>query len=139
INRFPCAPVRDRIFEPARGRAGGQIMEIEMLRCPTLVAHICDHDCVQRSALYGRVAASRLETGPALAAWRFLVIVGAVSLTAATSIGPFATRLAAQPTAPVPYENMPEIAPPGLRIGKHIDEPESAKGPSVDPAKGDRP
>src|SRR5260370_41278817 len=102
MNRFPCAPDRDRLFEPARERARGQIMEIEMLRCPYLVAHICDHDCVQRSALYGRVAASRLEAGPALAAWRFLVIVGPVSLTPATSIGPFAARLAAQTTAPVP-------------------------------------
>jgi glyoxylase-like metal-dependent hydrolase (beta-lactamase superfamily II) len=79
-----------------------------------------------------------LKARLAQAAWQFLVIVGAVSLTAATSIGPFATRLAAQTAAPVPYENMPEIAPPGVRIGRYIDAPESAKGPSVDPAKGYR-
>jgi len=79
-----------------------------------------------------------LEVRLALAGWRFLVIVGAVSLTAVTSTGPFPTRLAAQTAAPVPYENMPEIAPPGVRIGKYIDVPESAKGPAVDPAKGYR-
>ena len=56
----------------------------------------------------------------------------------AISIGPFATPLAAQNAAAVPYENMPEIAPPGVRIGKHIDVPEQAKGPAVDPAKGYR-
>jgi hypothetical protein len=50
-----------------------------------------------------------LEARLAPAAWRFLVIVGAVSLTAATLIGPFATRLAAQTAAAVPYENMPFV------------------------------
>ena len=109
-----------------------------MSRWPNPLAHICDYPCVQRRALCGRVPASPLEARLALAAWRFLVIIGAVSLTAATSIGPFATRLAAQTAAAVPYENMPEIAPPGVRIGKYIDVPESAKGPSVDPAKGYR-
>ncbi|MBC7827582.1 MAG: MBL fold metallo-hydrolase [Chitinophagaceae bacterium] len=33
---------------------------------------------------------------------------------------------------------MPEIAPIGVRIGKHFDVPESAKGPAIDPAKGYR-
>src|SRR4051812_16156234 len=37
-----------------------------------------------------------------------------------------------------PYPNMPAIAPIGVRVGKYMDVPESAKGPSVDPAKGYR-
>lgn len=37
-----------------------------------------------------------------------------------------------------PYPNMPDIAPIGVRIGKYLDVPESAKGPPVDPAKGYR-
>jgi hypothetical protein len=37
-----------------------------------------------------------------------------------------------------PYPNMPAIPPPGLRISKHLDVPESAKGPAIDPAKGYR-
>ncbi len=40
--------------------------------------------------------------------------VGAVSLSAAISIGPFATRLAAQTAAPAPYENMPELPHPAF-------------------------
>src|SRR3954451_18710861 len=37
-----------------------------------------------------------------------------------------------------PYPNMPGIAPLGVRIGKHLPVPESAKGPAIDPAKGYR-
>lgn len=37
-----------------------------------------------------------------------------------------------------PYLNMPAIAPLGVRIGKHLEVPESAKGPAIDPAKGYR-
>ncbi len=37
-----------------------------------------------------------------------------------------------------PYPNMPDIAPIGVRIGKYLDVPASAKGPPVDPAKGYR-
>src|SRR5260370_33380798 len=33
---------------------------------------------------------------------------------------------------------MDEMGPAGGRIGKHIDVPEEAKGPAVDPAKGYR-
>jgi glyoxylase-like metal-dependent hydrolase (beta-lactamase superfamily II) len=50
---------------------------------------------------------------------------------------PGVTCVVAQ-TAGVPYENMPEIAPIGVRIDKHIDVPESAKGPAIDRAKGYR-
>jgi glyoxylase-like metal-dependent hydrolase (beta-lactamase superfamily II) len=41
-------------------------------------------------------------------------------------------------TPGVPYPNMPRIAPIGVRIGKHIEVPESSKGPAIDPAKGYR-
>jgi glyoxylase-like metal-dependent hydrolase (beta-lactamase superfamily II) len=37
-----------------------------------------------------------------------------------------------------PYLNMPLIAPIGVRIEKHLDVPESGKGPMIDPAKGHR-
>src|SRR4026209_2289231 len=37
-----------------------------------------------------------------------------------------------------PYSNMPTIAPLGVRIGRHLGIPESAKGPAIDPAKGCR-
>jgi glyoxylase-like metal-dependent hydrolase (beta-lactamase superfamily II) len=37
-----------------------------------------------------------------------------------------------------PYPDMPAIAPIGVRIGKYMDIPESAKGPAIDPAKGYR-
>jgi hypothetical protein len=37
-----------------------------------------------------------------------------------------------------PYPDMPEIAPIGVRVGKYMDVPESAKGPAIDPAKGYR-
>src|SRR5688572_27908196 len=37
-----------------------------------------------------------------------------------------------------PYPHMPAIAPIGERTGKYLDVPDSAKGPSIDPAKGYR-
>ena len=37
-----------------------------------------------------------------------------------------------------PYPNMPLIAPIGVRIEKHLDVPESGKGPMIDPVKGYR-
>jgi len=43
------------------------------------------------------------------------------------------------PGAPgTPYPDMPAIAPIGVRIGKYLDVPASARGPAVDPAKGYR-
>jgi len=47
---------------------------------------------------------------------------------------------ASEPGTPavVPYANMPKIAPIGVRIDKHLDVPESARGPAIDPAKGYR-
>jgi glyoxylase-like metal-dependent hydrolase (beta-lactamase superfamily II) len=37
--------------------------------------------------------------------------------------------------AGVPYPNMPQIAPIGVRIARYMDVPESAKGPAIDPVK----
>jgi glyoxylase-like metal-dependent hydrolase (beta-lactamase superfamily II) len=37
-----------------------------------------------------------------------------------------------------PYANMPDIAPLGVRIGKHLEIPESAKGPAIESGKGYR-
>jgi glyoxylase-like metal-dependent hydrolase (beta-lactamase superfamily II) len=36
------------------------------------------------------------------------------------------------------YPSMPAIAPLGVRIGKHLEVPESSKGPAIDPSKGYR-
>ncbi|HWS87700.1 MAG TPA: MBL fold metallo-hydrolase [Pyrinomonadaceae bacterium] len=43
-----------------------------------------------------------------------------------------------QGAAGEPYPQMPSIAPIGVRIGKYLDVPASAKGPALDPAKGYR-
>jgi len=37
-----------------------------------------------------------------------------------------------------PYLNMPAIAPLGVRIGKHLEVPESSKAPAIDPVQGYR-
>jgi glyoxylase-like metal-dependent hydrolase (beta-lactamase superfamily II) len=37
-----------------------------------------------------------------------------------------------------PYPHMPSIAPIGVRIGKYLEIPASARGPAIDPAKGYR-
>lgn len=62
-------------------------------------------------------------------------------ITAVLFVGMFIASAEAQnnqePSA-VPYQDMPEIAPIGVRVGKYSDIPESAKGPAVDPAKGYR-
>jgi len=41
-------------------------------------------------------------------------------------------------TPGTPYANMPALAPLGVRIGKHLEIPESAKGPAIEPGKGYR-
>src|SRR5262249_15589178 len=69
---------------------------------------------------------------------RIVAAIAAANLAVIFSINLMATSAAAQTAASVPYENMPKIAPPGVRTGKHIDIPESAKGPPVEPAKGYR-
>lgn len=67
------------------------------------------------------------------------------SLVLACSSAGFWTRPAyAAPAVPaagnygVPYPNMPNIAPRGVRIGKYQRVPESAMGPAIDPAEGFR-
>jgi len=60
-----------------------------------------------------------------------------IALAAACSIGGITGKAAAQTYTPA-YENMPGIPPIGVRIGKHMDVPDSAKGPTIDPAKGYR-
>src|SRR5258708_2225522 len=109
-----------------------------MLQWPNLRPDSDDHSCVRPRGPRKLTPAGQSKARPAVTASRFLVVAGAATLIAAISIGPFPTRLAAQTAAPIPYENMPEIAPPGVRIGKHIDVPDSAKGPAVDAAKGYR-
>jgi glyoxylase-like metal-dependent hydrolase (beta-lactamase superfamily II) len=50
-----------------------------------------------------------------------------------------AAQNGARPGTPgVPYENMPALAPVGVRVDRYFNVPDSAKGPSVDPAKGYR-
>ena len=82
--------------------------------------------------------ASRLAQPRTARSRRIVATIAAANLAVIFSINLMATNAAAQTAASVPYENMPKIAPPGVRIGKHIDIPESAKGPPVDPAKGYR-
>lgn len=36
------------------------------------------------------------------------------------------------------YDDMPQIAPIGVRVGKYLDVPAPARGPAIDPAKGYR-
>jgi glyoxylase-like metal-dependent hydrolase (beta-lactamase superfamily II) len=43
-----------------------------------------------------------------------------------------------QGAAGEPYPEMPSVAPIGVRTGKYMDVPASAKGPAIDPAKGYR-
>lgn len=40
--------------------------------------------------------------------------------------------------AGIPYSNMPDIAPPGVQIGRYLPVPESSRGPRIDPANGYR-
>src|SRR5258707_12358088 len=109
-----------------------------MLQWPNLRPDSDDHSCVRPRGPRKLTPACQSKARPAVTASRFLVVAGAAILISAISIGSFPTQLAAQTAAPVPYENMSEIAPPGVRIGKHIDVPDSAKGPAVDAAKGYR-
>ena len=72
-----------------------------------------------------------------LTAFAAIVVVASVLWIAATP--GTGTRAEAGPGSPAtPYANMPAIAPIGVRVDKYLDVPESAKGSSVDPAKGYR-
>src|SRR5580765_5159056 len=63
-----------------------------------------------------------------------------LSLTALISVVPASasSREETPGAAGDPYPHMPAIAPLGVRIGKHLEVPESSKGPPIDPAKGYR-
>lgn len=76
-----------------------------------------------------------MPTAP-LARTRLLATCATMVLLA-VSTAPLTRQARAQAPAPS-YENMPGIAPPGVRVGKYLDVPEAAKGPAVDPAKGYR-
>jgi glyoxylase-like metal-dependent hydrolase (beta-lactamase superfamily II) len=52
--------------------------------------------------------------------------------------GAVARETARPGVAGVPYANMPAIAPIGASVDKYFDIPESAKGPTIAPAKGYR-
>jgi glyoxylase-like metal-dependent hydrolase (beta-lactamase superfamily II) len=64
-----------------------------------------------------------------------LIVFGGMRWTAVA----LAERNGARPGTPgVPYANMPNIAPIGVRVDRYLDVPDVAKGPAVDPAKGYR-
>jgi len=72
---------------------------------------------------------------------RFVIACAAsLSLTALVSVVP-AIAGSQDDTAGAagdPYPKMPAIAPLGVRIGKHLEVPQSSRGPAVDPLKGYR-
>src|SRR5262245_49281513 len=59
------------------------------------------------------------------------------SFAVALLISGITTEVVAQTFTPA-YENMPATPPIGIRIGKYMDIPDSAKGPAIDAAKGYR-
>jgi glyoxylase-like metal-dependent hydrolase (beta-lactamase superfamily II) len=64
-----------------------------------------------------------------------LIVFGGMRWTAVA----LAERNGARPGTPgVPYANMPNIAPIGVRVDRYLDVSDVAKGPAVDPAKGYR-
>src|SRR5688500_4737157 len=74
--------------------------------------------------------------------YAFLAIASA-SLVALAGLfwsgGALAARREARPGTPgVPYAHMPPIASIGVSVDKYFDVPGSAKGPTIDPAKGYR-
>jgi len=69
---------------------------------------------------------------------RFAIACAAISLLVKPLL-PVSASAGADEGAPgEPYLNMPAIAPLGVRIGKHLEVPESSKAPAIDPAKGYR-
>jgi glyoxylase-like metal-dependent hydrolase (beta-lactamase superfamily II) len=60
-------------------------------------------------------------------------VVAAVAAVLSTGVA-----LATPGSPGAPYENMPTIAPIGVRVDKYFDVPSSAKGPPIDPSKGYR-
>jgi glyoxylase-like metal-dependent hydrolase (beta-lactamase superfamily II) len=78
----------------------------------------------------------------AICQWTRLAIACVATLSMAplmTGVSAFAgTHEEVPGAAGEPYPDMPAIAPLAVRIGKHLEVPESAKGPAVDPGKGYR-
>jgi glyoxylase-like metal-dependent hydrolase (beta-lactamase superfamily II) len=76
----------------------------------------------------------RLYALPAIAGTSLIALAGLL-----WTGGALAARWEARAGTPgVPYANMPAIAPIGVSIDKYLDVPNSAKGPTIDPAKGYR-
>jgi glyoxylase-like metal-dependent hydrolase (beta-lactamase superfamily II) len=66
------------------------------------------------------------------------LMLASATLTATGSFVAPAVAQTTQKASGAPYADMPEIAPIGVRVGRYMDVPESAKGPAIDPAKGYR-
>jgi glyoxylase-like metal-dependent hydrolase (beta-lactamase superfamily II) len=64
------------------------------------------------------------------------LLVAGAGFLAAVSVG--ARGEAGAGTPGLPYAAMPSLAPIGVRVDRYLDIPESAKGPTVDPAKSYR-
>lgn len=80
---------------------------------------------------------------PSMARFRCRFAITCAAVLSLNSMVPIASGLPdsredTPGTAGDPYPEMPAIAPLGVRIGKHLEVPESAKGPAIDPAKGYR-
>src|SRR3954466_4478386 len=76
-----------------------------------------------------------------IARQRTPLTIASMAILCVSLLTPCASALADddEPGSPgAPYANMPRLAPLGVRIGKHLQVPESAKGPAIDPAKGYR-
>jgi glyoxylase-like metal-dependent hydrolase (beta-lactamase superfamily II) len=80
------------------------------------------------------------ETNRLLSRRTALACVSLMAIVAGVWIGAsLAAQSGARPGTPgMPYPNMPALAPVGVRVERYFDVPDSAKGPSVDPAKGYR-
>jgi len=90
-------------------------------------------DIVQMTPL-NRAMHRRLYMLIAIACTSLVAVAGAF-LTGAGLAAPSSAR----PGTPrVPYANMPALAPIGVRVDKYLDVPDSAKGPTIDQAKGYR-
>src|SRR5258708_39924713 len=101
-----------------------------MLQWPNLRPDSDDHSCVRPRRPRKLTPASQSKARPAVTASRFLVVAGAAVPIAAISGRPFPTPLAAHTPAPLPYEKMPQIAPPPAPIRKHHTVPAPATGPA---------
>ena len=81
-----------------------------------------------------RSTRKRLYLSAAIAGTSLIAVVATFWIGA--SLGAQAATRAG--TQAVPYDNMPALAPIGVRIDRYLEVPDAAKGPTVDPAKGYR-